>query len=174
MMSRITISLKSSVDEMRDINVVRPVLPSMFTQHSRMRVAQNVKVVINQNNTGNCLDFGVELPTMDLLRNQPNSDSAMLSESANTTLTPNRPTFFDTQQSSRYAEGATTPRLPEMIQQKSSAFNEVTILGPNRSRLSTIQQESSDWDLFPEAENLGFPNRARMSGSFLTEGPKAI
>lgn len=167
-MSRITISLKSSVDEMRNFNVVRPVLPSIFTQQSRMRVTPNIKVVINQTNTGNSLDFGVELPTMDLLRNQPK-----YTESTATILRPNRPSFFNIQQSSRYMEGATTIIRPEMVQQKFSAYNEGKILRPNRPRLSTIQQESSDWDV-PEPESVGFPDRPRRSGSFTTEGPKAI
>ena len=101
-MSRITISLKSSVEEMTNVDVVRPVLPSMFTQHSRMDVASNIKIVapgFNQTKTVDSMDFGLEMSAKDLRWNQPTNRG-----------------------------GA------------------VTILSPNRPKLNTINQESSDWE----------------------------
>jgi hypothetical protein len=94
MMSRITISLKSSVEEMKNVDVVRPVLPSMFTQHSRLDVASNIKIVapgFNQTKTVDSLDFGLEMPTDNLRRNQPNSAPPnRFAMGTTTNLTPDR------------------------------------------------------------------------------------
>jgi len=88
MMSRITISLKSSVEDLKNLDV-RPVLPSMFTQHSRMDVASNIKIVApGYNQMKDSLDFGLEMPTNGLRRNnQPNSG---LGVGPTAILTPNR------------------------------------------------------------------------------------
>ena len=96
MMSRITISLKSSVEDMKNVDVVRPVLPSMFTQHSRLDVASNIKIVapgFNQTKTVDSLDFGLEMPINGLRRNQPNLGSPNmigLGLGPTSILTPNR------------------------------------------------------------------------------------
>jgi hypothetical protein len=103
MMSRITISLKSSIDEMKNGNVVRPVLPSNFTQHSRLNVSSNIKIVapgFNQTKTTDSLDFGPEMATRDLWRTQPKFDSHQR------VLTPNRPKLSTTQQESSSNRGA--------------------------------------------------------------------
>jgi len=97
MMSRITISLKSSVADMKNVEVVRPVLPSMFTQHSRLDVASNIKIVapgFNQTKTVDSLDFGLEMSTNNLRGNQPQSGAAKKlgsGRAAVTIFTPNRP-----------------------------------------------------------------------------------
>lgn len=96
MMSRITISLKSSVEDMKNVEVVRPVLPSMFTQHSRLDVASNIKIVapgFNQTKTVDSLDFGLEMSTNNLRGDQPQSGAAKKlgsGKAAVTILTPNR------------------------------------------------------------------------------------
>ena len=120
MMSRITISLKSSVEDMKNVDVVRPVLPSMFTQHSRMDVASNIKIVApgyNQTKTVDSLDFGLEMPINGLRRNQPNSGTPNmtgLGSGPTSILTPNRrllstiPQEFDWEHSASLS--TTSPR----------------------------------------------------------------
>jgi len=101
MMSRITISLKSSVEEMKNVDVVRPVLPSMFTQHSRLNVASDIKIIapgFNQTRTVDSLDFGLEMSTHELRQNQPSRLG--LGNGALTTLTPNRRKLSTIQQES--------------------------------------------------------------------------
>jgi len=97
-MSRITISLRSSVEDLKNVDVVRPVLPSMFTQNSRMDVASNIKIVapgFNQTKTADSFDFGLQMPINGLRRNQPNSDPPNrlglgVPVGPTTILTPNR------------------------------------------------------------------------------------
>ena len=94
MMSRITISLKSSVEAMKNVDVVRPVLPSMFTQNSRMDVASNIRIVapgFNQTKSVDSLNFGLDMSTNGLRGNQSISAPAnRLGLGATTILTPNR------------------------------------------------------------------------------------
>jgi len=92
-MSRISINLRSSVQKMKNVKVVRPVLPKIFTQHSHLDVASNIKIVapgFNQTKTVDSLDFGLELSTPDLRRDQPNLGTANTSGSSKD-ATPNRP-----------------------------------------------------------------------------------
>lgn len=72
MMSRITISLKSSVEDMKNVNVVRPLLPSAPTQQSHLDIASNIEIVIKQTRSVDSSPDFVELSTMDLKRNQSN------------------------------------------------------------------------------------------------------
>ena len=78
---------------MKNVKVVRPVLPKIFTQHSHLDVASNIKIVapgFNQTKTVDSLDFGLELSTLDLRRDQPNLGTANTSGSSKD-ATPNRP-----------------------------------------------------------------------------------
>jgi len=94
MMSRITISLKSSVEEGKTVGIVRPVLPSMFTQNSRMGVPSNVRIVtpsFDQTKTTDSLGYGLDMSTKGLLGAQPSSGPTnRLGLSPTAILTPNR------------------------------------------------------------------------------------
>jgi len=92
MMSRITINLKSSVHKMKN-SVVRPVLPSMFTQQTHLDVASDIKIVapgFNQTRTIETFDFGAEVPMGNLRREDHTGDidKVGLGRAAITILTP--------------------------------------------------------------------------------------
>lgn len=92
MMSRITINLKSSVHKMKS-SVVRPVLPSMFTQQTHLEVASDIKIVapgFNQVKPTDTFDFGAEVPIGNLRREDHTGDidTVGLGRTAITILTP--------------------------------------------------------------------------------------
>lgn len=88
MMSRITINLKSSVHKMKNNAIIRPDLPSVFTQQTHMNIASNIKIVapgFNQSITDS-VDFGVEMSTSNLRRNH--ADRVGSSQNAITIVAP--------------------------------------------------------------------------------------
>jgi hypothetical protein len=106
----------------------------MFTQLSRVDVRPNIKVVINQTRTVDSLDFGLEMSSMGLRKDLPDSGSAETLASI---------------------EGATT------------------ILKPNRpARLSTIQQEPSDWDYSSGPDSPRFSSSSPRRSSSIATRPR--
>src|SRR6266508_935149 len=88
MMSRITINLKSSVYKMKN-SVVRPVLPSMFTQQTHLDVASDLKIVapgFNQTRTIEAFD----VPMGNLRKGDHTGDTDIVGQgrAAITILTP--------------------------------------------------------------------------------------